>query len=491
VKRIILDKDIKVKITDNLSAFLVICLGLLILSSMHIYNGFPLLFGDTIGYIQRALIIEESSHWSNTYSIFVMVLHKVFGTLQMIPLAQNLILAIVLYLFTKNILKDFNNFQYLLISTLLLFTTLPWISTLFMTDIFTPICFFIIILFLEKSLSKIETFILSCILFLGISIHQTHLLILPIFTATILAKNFLYSKEMNRAMLLKRTLLIGVLFLGSNFFQKNILNYYYKYAPNKTASQKEKVEGIDIHSGYYFMALRMYEAGQLDILIEKYCANNKVNYLCTQEERPGKIKVRNSPYHTRNEQNPLYGKYATDNKNFVLFCLTRPRFYYGCASLAVKKGFSLFKNTHIGYFTHPKGRKGGLRSVIKVLSPFDLAAFESAKQQIGMRNTIAIKIYEFAADVWWKILFPGIFLLLIYLRIKHKEAVLQYTSIIWCSIFLLYGHFLNTMVCGTFSNYKNLRYSIKTLWLINLIIILIFFCLYNFKKKRSSINKVS
>jgi len=203
-------------------SILVILLCVAILSLLHLHNGFPLLLRDSIGYLSRAFQLKESSHWSNTYSLFIAVVYRTFGTLQMVPFLQNVMVVLVLYVFSKHIMKPFNNFSFIGIVIMLLFTTLPWISTMLMSDIFTPISFLGIFLLLDKPITRNQKLILIPILFLSISSHQSHLLTIPVLIILYIIFKYLipywhFKQHFNRHLLL-----IVLLFVASNIFEKRI-----------------------------------------------------------------------------------------------------------------------------------------------------------------------------------------------------------------------------------------------------------------------------
>lgn len=466
--------------------FGIIILVTLILSALHIHNGFPLVLTDSIGYLQRATSFVESSHWSNTYTFFIFANIKLFGTIQIVVILKNLFIALMLYIFLSYAFKDLKNYIYLAIAICLMSTTLPWISTLLMSDIFTPLTLLGIILILNKKMNKLEYGVLFFILLFGFSAHQSHLLIIPVFTLGAVVLQWIFRRVENRKSLFKNVCLILVLFIASNLFERNILNS--NNPKKKTIAEAElgEEDKSDISSGFYFVAVRVAESGYLEKMLDSFCDENKENYLCNPSDNYTVSRVRNTPIKQRNSDNELYVKYSTDNKEFVMNSIKRPLLYYALSTLIAKRGFSLFRQTGIrGYVQFRKTQITRFTKLLIKVGRGDVHAFTKSKQIKRAYPLFAKNEFKDISHFWLFILFPiaMIFYVLFMIKVKLESN----TKIFYLLCLLILAHLSNTLICGTFSNFENVRYSSRTLWLINLGILLLIFHLI---ENRNSIKAI-
>ena len=444
-----------------------ILIGVIIISFLHYFNGFPLLMSDSIGYLNRAYLVKETSHWSNTYSAFLSGIIQVFHSVQWIAIIQNLISVTVIYIFCKTYIKHFKYWVFFLIILFLGFTTLPWFSTLVMSDIFTSISILSIILILDRQLQKHYYFVIIPISFISISAHQSHLLIIPLFSISFLLVKYFYDRGFNLTNMLQGFFLISILMYTSNIFEKNILNNRVK--PESIVEGKSNP---DISSGYYFIVVRIAESGELRHLLQKYCVDGNRNYLCNEYDLYDASRVKNTKITKRNTNNKSYIEFAVDNKAFALFALKMPRFYLGISKLVVKRGFyALFNSTHRRYNIGNEAAAKRYRALFKKINQNDISSFNQSKQLENFYPKFIRQVYKKINNFWWFILFPLVFILILFLYFKkelnfniHGKHIL---------IFLIIGHIINTLVCATFSNYQNGRYATRTLWLVNLVIIFI------------------
>lgn len=442
--------------------FVTFLLSVLLLSFLYIYNGFPLMMPDTISFLDCAVRAKESSHRSNMYIFFLMLIIRIFSSIKFVAVIQNILVVTVLFIFTKTYVRNLNNRILLGVIIALLFTTLPWFSNLLMGDIFTPVTLLCLILILDNRVDKIFYFILFPILLLGISSHQSHLLIVPSFTFLILLYKYANDRKIKRALV--GLVMILAVFSISNLVEKNVLN-----KKIKTAETIEKESNPDISSGYYFVAVRIAESGQLNSILDHFCINHSHNYICEKTDREGIARVRNSAISKRNSNNNEYVKYSTDNKEFVLYSLRRPEFYFGIGKLIFTRGFAALTNSRLRSYDKVTNSKLGW--IIEQISPNDYKLHQNSYQEKNVYPYLINAIYHDIDKVWWYVVLPLLIIVLIYLNLKYKDSFsLNYKHIIF---FLICGHIINTLVCGTFSNFENRRYNTRTLWLINLAVILI------------------
>lgn len=461
-------------------SFFVITMGALMLSANHIYNGFPLVLGDTRGYLLRGHFLLENSHWSNTYTLFLAFIFKVFHSVQGIAITQNIMVSAVLFISCKHLIT-FNYWKYLLIIGLLLTTSLTWTSTAILSDIFTPLSIICSILILLKPLKIYEWCIIGPILFIGISAHQSHLLMIPALVFLVVLSQRIFGQHLE-GYLLKKFFIMLILFLCSNLVEKNILNHSSTKRFNPSAEQAKQIK--DISSGYYFIAVRIAESGKLESLIRDYCVRTPDNYLCKETGKYDASRIRTTKYHERTEGNFEYYQYSKQTKEFVLFSLTKVKTYIGLSQMVIKRGFSLLRSTRIQpYLSLDDLPNRYIEEAITLISPNEVNAFVNSKQRNNQYQNFKFNTYYRWVFLWWRVLFPLSILLSVFLILKYREVEKFSLGNLLFLFYLFYGHILNTLICGTFSNHTNFRYSSRTLWLLCFSIILVFIYFYEYYNK--------
>jgi len=167
-----------------------------------IYNGFPLLYPDSMTYLDdgrivaRALFLHHFSDYYGVRSFFYSLVILPFHcnrTAWPIVALQCFLLAFVLRLVCRSIVPRMVPACYLaLVLFLSLFTSAGWFSSLILPDVLGSILYLSIFLlaFAGETLSRVERLALSGIAFWGVASHASHLLLaaalcLPI--ATMLA----------------------------------------------------------------------------------------------------------------------------------------------------------------------------------------------------------------------------------------------------------------------------------------------------------------
>jgi hypothetical protein len=166
-----------------------ISLGALLLYWPAFYNGFPLLYPDSMTYVgdgppvARAIFLHQFSDYygmrSFFYSLGILPFHWNL-TLWPVAALQCLLVACILWLVVRSFAPRQTILPYLVLVLLLsLFTGMSWYSTLIMPDILGPLLYLSIYLlvFARETLAPWERIILYLISWWAITSHTTHLLL--------------------------------------------------------------------------------------------------------------------------------------------------------------------------------------------------------------------------------------------------------------------------------------------------------------------------
>ena len=164
-------------------------LGALILLWPAFLNRFPLLFPDSIAYVSaggpvaRALFLHKFSTYygmrSLIYSLGIFPFHWNI-TLWPVAALQALLAAYVLWLVIRSIVTRQTVRCYLILcAALSLLTTLSWYSVLILPDILGPILYLCVylIVFVRKTLSRMERAGVFVIMWWAVASHGSHLLV--------------------------------------------------------------------------------------------------------------------------------------------------------------------------------------------------------------------------------------------------------------------------------------------------------------------------
>jgi hypothetical protein len=164
-------------------------LGALITAWPAFYNGFPLIYPDTMTYVDdggivaRALLLHQKSSYygirSFFYSLGILPLHWNV-TLWPIVALQCLLTAYIVWLVVRSIVPHKTISAYLaMVVTLSLVTGMSWYATLIMPDILGPLLYLSIylLLFARDSLTRAERLTLYPIAVWAIVSHATHMML--------------------------------------------------------------------------------------------------------------------------------------------------------------------------------------------------------------------------------------------------------------------------------------------------------------------------
>src|ERR1035437_8563149 len=166
-----------------------VLLGALFLAWPAFFNGFPLLYPDSMTYlgdgptVARAVFLRQFSEYygvrSFIYSLGILPFHWNITAWPIVAL-QCLLVAWVVWLVVRSISPRHAVKHYLiLVLVLSLLTSVSWYSAFIMPDILGPVLYLCIYLlvFARQTLSRAERLTLYAIAWWGVTAHATHLLL--------------------------------------------------------------------------------------------------------------------------------------------------------------------------------------------------------------------------------------------------------------------------------------------------------------------------
>ena len=158
----------------EMAAYLAI--ACILLSWVALYNGAPLVFADTISYALAAYQGRVPGMFSIFYSLFILPLH--WGvSFWPVVFVQGAIIAHLLYLTARLTSPGISPaVMLLIIASLCIFSSLPWITGEIMPDLFTPVVLLGIFLlgWDNNHLSRAERLYVGALTAFAISTHLSH-----------------------------------------------------------------------------------------------------------------------------------------------------------------------------------------------------------------------------------------------------------------------------------------------------------------------------
>jgi hypothetical protein len=198
---------VRARESQSLPAFTPVLAGALLMIWPALYNGFPLLYPDSMTYLgdgpvlARKIFLHQSSNYygmrSFFYSLGILPFH--WNTIAWpIIAAQAAITAYVLWLVVRSILPHRTASCYLvLIAGLSALTSLGWYVSIIMPDILGPVLYltFYLLVFARETLSRGERLTLCGIACWAVTAHATHM-ILAFFLCVVLILVLLLQRQL-------------------------------------------------------------------------------------------------------------------------------------------------------------------------------------------------------------------------------------------------------------------------------------------------------
>jgi hypothetical protein len=185
---------------ERARGLLIGAVAVFMLLSVALYNGYPTLFSDTGAYLLTGTtFVAFPPVRAPGYSIFTR-LTSLETSAWFTILAQALIVVYVLRetcdFFIEDDRKVADFFLLASVSALTLFTSLPWLASLLMPDVFAGVVFLsAFLLVFAGNLRLIQRILLAAILMISISAHMSLLPIAILFTVAAVALKFVVLKS--------------------------------------------------------------------------------------------------------------------------------------------------------------------------------------------------------------------------------------------------------------------------------------------------------
>ncbi len=424
---------------DHITSFSVISGAALLLLSAYI-NGFPIVYSDTSTYLASGFEFEIPFDRPMTYGLFLWLTSLGGVSLWLVIFSQALILSFLIFQLLRISLPEGLNHSaiFLLIITFLsIFTSVSWVTSQLICDIFTPIMLLAFIILVIGRSSKWTRGILYFIFLIATTMHMSHITfnIFLILLILIIRKLRVFGiQDTLRLKPLLICLFVSVLSLAT------------------MGSPLSK-------SKHGFLMGAFVEHGIAKAYLDENCEGNNFDFCTYKDSLPDKAWVflwhEDSPFYkmggwkgTKTEFNEIIYNTLTTPKYIILHIKESikatvdqlSKFNTGDGNGAFTEGTLLHKRIGL-YFNHA------------------MTSYESSLQQNNKFNYLH----------WYnKILFGVVFVSLLGLLAVIMNSRKLDKKILSIILLVISGILINAWVCGTLAGVTS-RLGSKLIWLIPLI----------------------
>ncbi len=415
--------------------YFIYIVGALMLMALCFYNGYPLYMGDTHAYVSVAGTGMIPADRSPFYGWFIKHT-SLRESLWLTILAQNLILSYVLLRYYRMLsgaqeIRDMAIFMILTVS----FTYVTWVMSCLMSDVFTPILLLTTMLyFFEENTARPRQLVYLILIFISISMHNSHFLILCLVALALLVYALIKRvKVMTRKALL-------VMFTG--------VIYYFTMCAINAANDK----GFIFSRGSnLFLVTKFAETGILDEYLNNNCENKNLK-ICEY-----KNEISPYPWDFMFGGNSIYSKmggYEGSNEEFKTIIhdvLTDPHYLklYSIKSAS----FTMRQLSEIQSPSNVTRSGPGEMRFVEQYYPIEQKEFIRSKQNQGALNNAPFNQLN------------GLFFIFTSLAMLWHYPKMNKKNIARVYLFLLLFYFINSFVTASVSTVES-RFSYRIFWLL-------------------------
>ena len=244
----------------SLNKILLISLGALILLSIGLFNGYPLVYSDTGTYIYSGFDSFIPKDRPVTYGYLIKFISLKYS-LWFVIIFQNLITSFIIFKTLKTLRISSKNFNFIFLSVILFltfFSGIAWYTNQIMPDFFAPLLVLsLYILIFDKNLSFTDNIFLFLILIISITVHFSHLILSTFIILFITVAKLLSSKYLKQISFKKISLVFMVIFIS--WFIIPGINYI--------TEQKF----ILSKSSHVFLTAHLVDTGILEKFLTEHC----------------------------------------------------------------------------------------------------------------------------------------------------------------------------------------------------------------------------
>ena len=449
-----------------------VVVGAFVLMYWAFDNGFVLFFGDSGGYIERAFNGLLSNHWAMFYSLFIKWTSLNGWSLWGVAFFQNLIISFLLYQILT--LFPYRYWYRVAAFAILLFllnflSSLPWISNMMMSDIFTGIGVLSLILLMVKSHQKVVFWALFTLFIFGVLAHKSHAPILGLLLLVCTMLSFIYQRYIKRKSKKDHLITLAIIWVGfiaGSTFLKPVVNWliagdHYQHVEAADNSQSKLKTA---NSEYHFVWRTLRRMKIYNSVLETYCPTENWKILCNKKEmqRRGRNGFKDDLWAGDN--------FSAEVEKMGKAVLTDPHYIYLLAKDGINRGLHLSRLHRFPISAKPLPTERRKKKVLQYFDK-DITYYENSKAASGWqmkrirRDLHSITNFILNKWRWLALLFTAI---IIFLSPKKETIV----PLLIGTFAILVAYYINCILMATFSTMHNIRYSGRLTWTLTLILVL-------------------
>lgn len=441
----------KMTIWERVLSFLLIAL---VLCVPAFYNGFPLLFPDTIGYIETGFenIVGEAR--LSLYAVFLRHT-SLWESLWLVVFVQGLIVTGTVYLMFKYFFQEKYTQQFFVLYLLLIgaTTALSFHTSRLMPDIFTPIVILSFCLLLLAPNMTRKDFGMTALLFVfSTGTHNSHMvLVIGLFLVLSFGMLFKHWRSWYQSIgiNLRKLTTIALLIVGT-------------YAAVGAVEYSKGGAWSGTRGGGIFLFARLCDFGIAQAYLKENCVDgDSTMAICEHVDALGLSRHflwSGESYLNKN------GGWTTENKAFysqlTRKILTSPRYlkrYIVCSVEAMFMQFFYYEYSPLAEMRSAR-HIGFLEQTTRYFPYYYWAVYDSLQLK-AMYSDHYIKMQNLVQEL--VIGLSGLLLLLLFMNPKYKDDQKA------VALFIIVGLLVNAFITGATSGVYD-RYQSRVAWLLTL-----------------------
>jgi hypothetical protein len=431
-----------------------IAVGSILQSLLLIYNKYPIILGDSPGYITRAFNGGISFHWSLVYSLFIK--YSSFNiSLVLVAIAQNLILSSLIFTIYHRTLFYPRRGIFFISTTLILslFSGLPYISNLIMADVFTAIGILSIICFLCFTNNKSSILLLTALILFSAIAHTSNppIFIVFLFLMLLLRLTIWCNSSLLGSMRFSIfTIALIFLIILTDHNYKKLIFHIVNTEDIESFTTLAKNEVPDVK--YHFLWNQLQKTTMYQEFLNEYCDQKNWKYLCgNNTPKLGSPEQIRTLFHSNNEQ---FLKEIGEAGKVIFFN------YRYLSYLLLKRTSNIYK-LGVNNSIRVGSSNWILTNTLNQYLPFDAHILESSK---SFSSPILSRYQQELLDISNStIIYSSIIIIIYSMFFRRNVSKTNIDNIIIC---LFLGHLSNILLMGLFANEHNARYCYRTSWLL-------------------------
>lgn len=240
-------------------------IGAMIFMIFALYNGYPMVSGDTTTYLESGFDLRVPHERPVFYGLFILI-SSLGMSAWLTIFVQCLILSYLSIRFIKLVIGNIRIEHSLALLLIISMGTISsWYASQLLPDIFTPILFLASFLYLRAKNNIAHTILLILIIYISIVVHYSHYVISTLFVIVVFLSSFIFKSQLRTVR--AKTFKLGVI---------TIIAWVSLFTSNYIAGNGF----VTSRASHVFLMGKLAESGVLDKYLEKACP--KYNYTICQ-----------------------------------------------------------------------------------------------------------------------------------------------------------------------------------------------------------------